>query len=549
MIRHLLVLGAESLLALGAPAAATNTTAPVVEAPAGTVAGTREGALRVFKGIPYALPPVGERRWRAPEPMPRWEGTRDATQFGATCIEPPPVQPTIYSRAAPFPQSEDCLMLNIWAPADARNAPVIFWIHGGALWAGSSRDEMYDGARLASRGVVVVTINYRLGALGWLAHPELSAESPDRVSGNYGLLDQIAALRWVHDNIAAFGGDPGNVTVAGESAGALSILCLMASPPARGLFHRAILQSGYMISTPELRRARHGAPSAEEAGARLAAQLNAPNLAALRAMDAAQLNAAAAASGFTPFGAVDGHVLPEQIVDAFNAGRQAPVPVLIGFNAGEIRSLRVLAPQVPASAAEYEATIRGRYGDLADAFLRLYPASDMAESVLATTRDALYGWTSEKVAAAQATLGQRAYLYLWDHGYPAADEANLHAFHASELPYMFGNFDATPPRWPRPASDAREQALSEAMIDYWTSFARDGRPSSAHGPAWAPYDESRAYMHFADAPRPERGLMPGMYALNEEIVCRRNAAGNIGWNWNVGLWSPPNPPATEGCGR
>ncbi len=552
MIRRLLALGgAAGLFALAGPAiAAAPADAPVVDAPAGRIAGTREGAIEVFRGIPYALPPVGARRWRPPAPMPRWEGTRAAREFGPACIQPPQGSlDSIYARAEPLPQSEDCLTLNIWAPADARGAPVILWIHGGALWSGSSREEMYDGARLAARGVVVVSINYRLGALGWFAHPQLSAESPDHVSGNYGLLDQIEALRWVQENIAAFGGDPGNVTIAGESAGALSVLYLMVAPQARGLFARAISQSGYMVSMPELGRARHGAPSAEAAGERLASQLRAPNLAALRAMDAARLNAAAAAAGYVPFGAVDGHVLPEQMVDAFNAGDQAPVPVLIGFNAGEIRSLRVLAPQPPASAAEYEAAIRQRYGDLADPFLRLYPASDMAESILAATRDALYGWTAENVAVKQTAIGQPAYLYLFDHGYPAADEANLHAFHASELPYMFGTFDCTPARWPRPPRDAREQALSDAMIDYWTSFARDGRPGSAHGPAWTPYGASRAYMRFADAPRMERGLMPGMYALSEEIVCRRNAAGDIGWNWNVGLWSPSNPPAVAACRR
>jgi para-nitrobenzyl esterase len=551
MIRHLLALGsAAGLLATGGAAATTPTPAPVVDAPAGTLAGVAQDGLNVFRGIPYALPPVGERRWRPPAPMPRWQGTRAATSFGPACIQPPQGSlHTIYSRATPLPQSEDCLTLNIWTPAGARHAPVIVWIHGGALWTGSSREEMYDGARLAARGVTVVSINYRLGVLGWLAHPGLSRESPDHVSGNYGLLDQIAALRWVQGNIAAFGGDPGNVTVAGESAGALSVLYLMVAPEARGLFGKAISESGYMVSMPALKRGVHGAPAAEEAGALLAAGLGAPDVAALRRLDAAQLNAAAAAAHFVPFGNVDGHVMPEQMVGAFAAGRQAHVPVLIGFNAGEIRSLRVLAPpQPPASAAAYEAQIRQRYGDLADQFLRLYPSSDMMESILATTRDALYGWTAENVARRQAALGLPAYLYLFDHGYPAADQAGLHAFHASELPFVFGTFDATPPYWPNPPQGAEETALSEAMIDYWTSFARDGRPRAAHAPDWAPFaGAGGAYMHFTDAPHLSRDLMPGMYALNEAVVCRRNAAGGIGWNWNVGLWSPPIPPAAPAC--
>lgn len=549
MIRRLIAVGSAAGMLAGAPAPAAAQQPPVVDAPAGTVSGEAQGDLRVFRGIPYALPPIGERRWRPPAPMPRWQGTRPATAFGPACIQPPQGSlHTIYSADQPLPQSEDCLTLNIWTPAHAEHAPVIVWIHGGALWTGSSRETMYDGARLAERGVIVVSINYRLGVLGYLAHPGLSRESPDHVSGNYGLLDQIAALRWVRDNIGAFGGDASNVTIAGESAGALSVLYLMVAPDARGLFSKAISESGYMISMPALKRGVHGWPAAEEAGALLGAAVQAPDVAALRRMDAATLNAAAAAAHFAPFAAVDGHVLPEQMVDAFNAGRQSNVPVLIGFNAGEIRSLRVLAPaQPPASAADYEAQIRRTYGDLADAFLRLYPSSDMMESILATTRDQLYGWTSEKVARAQAALGVPSYLYLFDHAYPAADQAGLHAFHASELPFVFGTFDGTPPYWPNPPRTPGETALSDAMIGYWTSFARDGRPRATNAPDWAPYGTERAYMHFTDTPHLSANLMPGMYELNEEVVCRRNAAGGIGWNWNVGLWSPRNPPATEAC--
>jgi len=521
--------------------------APVVDAPAGQIRGQGQGDLRVFRGIPYALPPVGARRWRAPAPMPRWTGVRNADAFGPACVQPQLGRLSSIYAGDPMPVSEDCLSLNIWAPAGAQRAPVIVWIHGGALWSGSSRDPLYDGALLAGRGVIVVSINYRLGVLGWLAHPGLSRESPQRVSGNYGLLDQLEALRWVQRNIGAFGGDAANVTVAGESAGALSILYLMASPDARGLFGKAIVQSGYMISMPELRSARHGAPSAEGAGELLGQALHAPDIGALRAMDPVALTNAAAASGFGPFGNVDGHVLPEQMVDAFDAGRQARIPVIAGFNSGEIRSLRVLAPPVPANAAAYESRIRERYGDLADAFLRLYPSAHMAESILATTRDALYGWTAERVARRQTAQGQPAYLYLFDHGYPAADEAGLHGFHASELPYMFGTFAGLPPRWPRPPATPGEAALSEAMIDYWTSFARTGRPETAHAPAWPAYGAPGAYMHFTDTPHPATALMPGMYALNEEVVCRRNAAGGIGWNWNVGMASPPLPPPLERC--
>jgi para-nitrobenzyl esterase len=521
--------------------------APIVNAPAGSVRGTEEGGLRVFKGIPYAEPPVGSQRWRAPIAKARWAGVRDATEFGPACYQPENKLNNIYA-GNPMPMSEDCLSLNIWAPDYARNAPVFFWIYGGALWGGASRDPMYDGAALAKRGIVVVSINYRLGPLGWLAHPALSTENSQGLSGNYGLLDQIEALRWVKRNISSFGGNPANVTIAGESAGGLSVMYLLASPRARGLFAKAIAESAYMISTPELKVARYGAPSAEAAGVALGEKLKAPTIEALRAIDPAKLTAGAAAVGFAPFGAVDGKILPLQLVDVFDRGEQAHVPILAGFNAGEIRSLTVLAPPAPVSADEYVKSIRAKYGDLADDFLRLYPASNMKESILAATRDGLYGWTAERLVKKQVDVGVPSYLYLFDHSYPAADEAGLHAFHASELPYVFGTFvGGTPPLWPKVPDTEREQALSEAMIDYWTSFARDGRPAASHAAAWPTFAPAGTYMHFVDVPKAERALMPGMYKLNEEVMCRRRASGNESWNWNVGLASPDIPPQTASC--
>ncbi|MEG3145568.1 carboxylesterase family protein [Sphingomonas sp. RT2P30] len=536
---------AAACVALASPAAA-QTAAPMVDAPAGAVRGQAEGDSRMFKGIPYALPPVQGRRWQPPVAMPRWPVARDATAFGPACIQPQSKTVSVYSGEV-LPTSEDCLTLNIWAPANARNAPVFFWIHGGALAGGSSREALYDGKQLAARGAIVVSINYRLGVLGWFAHPELGRESPQRLSGNYGLLDQIAALRWVRANIAAFGGDPANVTIAGESAGGLSVMYLLESPPARGLFAKAISESGYMISMPDLKKSVFGAPSGEGAGQLLAAALQAPDIATLRGMDAQTLTNSAAGLGFAPQGVVDGVVLPQQMVSAFDEGKQAPVPLLIGFNQGEIRSLTILAPKAPATPAAYEATIRERYGDLAEAFLRLYPTASYKESILATTRDALYGWTAERMARKQTALGQPAYLYLFDHGYPAADDAGLHAFHASELPFVFGTLDRTPPHWPRIPATPTERALSDAMADYWTSFARDGRPVAGSAPAWPSFGASESYMHFTDAPHPETKLMPGMYALNEAVMCRRKATGKTGWNWNVGLYAPKLPPAAAGC--
>jgi para-nitrobenzyl esterase len=535
-------------LALAMPAAAqARGTGPVVDAPAGKVEGGSDGAIRVFKGIPYALPPIRARRWQAPSPMPRWQGVRPAHDYGAACMQSAPLRTGTYARS-PMPVSEDCLTLNIWAPKDARGAPVFFWIHGGSLVGGSSREEFYDGRRLAERGIIVVSINYRLGVLGYLAHPQLSSESPRRVSGNYGLLDQIEALRWVRRNIGAFGGDPAKVTIAGESAGALSVMYLMVSPPARGLFRSAIAESAYMISMPELKRSVHGAPSGEAVGQMLQSALQAPDIATMRGMDAQTLTDTAGKLGFFPWGLVDGQVLPEQMVTAFDEGKQAPVPILAGFNQGEIRSLTVLAPKPAATAAAYEEMIRDRYGELAEAFLKLYPSAAMQESIYATTRDALYGWTAERLVRKQTALGQPAFLYLFDHGYPSADAAGLHAFHASELPYVFGTLNDTPINWPKIPDSESERALSTMMIDYWASFTRNAAPKSNTGPAWPAYGSTGHYMHFADTPRAATGLMPGMFALNEEIMCRRRAAGKIGWNWNVGLASPKLPPKSVDCG-
>jgi para-nitrobenzyl esterase len=519
---------------------------PIVTAPAGTLEGQVDGDLHVFKGIPYALPPVGSLRWRPPVPMQRWTGVRKAISFGPECFQPEPALSNIYE-GKPMPMSEDCLTMNIWAPADAHNAPVFFWMHGGALVVGSSRDPMYDGARMAERGVVVVSINFRLGVFGWLALPELSKESPLDISGNYAMLDQIQALKWVQRNIAAFGGDPSNVTIAGESSGALNVMYLLASPAAHGLFAKAIAESAYMISTPELRKASHGMPSAEESGLKLEAALHMPNLAAMRAMDARKLSLAAPAAGYAPWGTIDGHLLLHQLVEVFDKGEQAHVPLLAGFNSGEIRSLRVLAPQPPASTAIYEDTIRKQYGDMADEFLKLYPTTNMNESILATTRDALYGWTAERLIRKQTAAGEPAFLYFFDHGYPAADDAHLHGFHASELPYVFGTFNGTPPHWPKVPDTDPQRKFSDAMIGYWTSFARTGHPQATNEPDWPAFGSTGSYMAFEQTPQPSEHLLPGMYKFNEEVVCCRRAVGDIAWNWNVGLWSPKNPPPQPQC--
>jgi para-nitrobenzyl esterase len=546
MIRTLLATLLAALgLAIAVPASAAGN--PVVDAPAGQVEGRLSGDIRVFKGIPYAQAPVGALRWAPTRPAAHWDGVRQADDFGPACLQAKGLPGSLYWNP-PFPMSEDCLSLNVWAPAKAtaKGAPVFVWIHGGAFSGGSSRESLYEGTRLASRGVVVVSINYRLGVLGFLAHPELSAESADGVSGNWGLLDQIEALRWIQRNIAAFGGDPANVTIAGESAGGLSIVYLMAAPPARGLFAKAIAQSAYTTSAPELKRDIYGTPSAEAAGQALAAKLGAADLAALRAMDGETLTSKAAFAYF-PFPTVDGKVVPRQLIDTFDRGEQAPVPLLTGFNSGEIRSLMGLAPKIPLTAAAYEKTIRERYGDLADDFLKLYPSGNMAESILATSRDGLYGWTAMRLAARQTAAGQPAYLYIFDHGYPAVDNNGLHGFHASELPYMFGNTGRTPPYWPAIPLNPTERAMSDAMVDYWVSFATSGQPRAKGAPDWPAFGSQGVFMAFQDVPKVSANLMPGMYALNEAVVCRRRAAATQPWIWNLGLASPPLPPKAAGC--
>ena len=519
---------------------------PVISAPAGLIAGSTTGDVAVFKGIPYAESPVRDLRWKPPVPAAPFETVFAASDFGPACIQPRPREGSIYANP-PETVSEDCLTLNIWAPASAASAPVMVWIHGGSLTAGYSGEPLYDGTALAKAGVVLVSINYRLGVLGYLAHPELSAESPEGVSGNYGLLDQIEALRWVQRNIAAFGGDPETVTVAGESAGALSVMYLMAAPDARGLFHKAIAQSAYLIPTPELKAARYGHFAAEDVGSYIAQATGAKDLAGLRALDGEALTAAAAAAGYAPWGTVDGKILTRQLVDTFDAGEQAEVPILAGFNSGEIRSMRFLMLPVPESGEAYEEAIRERYGDLVDEYLRLYPSSDLVEAALAAPRDALYGWTATRLVRDQAALGEAAYFYHFDHTYPAASALDLKGFHAAEIPYAFGNLQKTPRFWPEIPETAEEQVLSDAMLGYWVSFARDGRPSVEGAPEWRPFAPGNAYMSFAGTPQPASDLDPGMFDLHEAVMCRQRAEGLQLWSWNIGMKAPVIPPAGNGC--
>jgi para-nitrobenzyl esterase len=354
-----------------------------------------DGGVIAYKGIPYAAPPVGKLRWQPPADVIPWTGTRDATNFGADCPQAGYAKDSLFYRE-PMPQSEDCLFLNVWTAAKpAEKRPVMVWIHGGAFTRGSGATPTYDGANFARKGVVLVTINYRLGAFGFLAHPELSAESPHHASGNYGVLDQIAALQWVKNNIAAFGGDPKNVTIFGESAGSWSVCSLMATPLSKGLFHRAIGESGGVFGPMAyLKDTKYGQEPGESTGKRFAAALGASDLAAMRTVPAEKIveaffGAPAGPQGFASRGIVDGWVFPKEARLIFAAGEQAHVPVIVGSNANEMTSL---TPRgiVPTTLDALTGYVGREYKGLEAEFAQVYPAAadtDAGEAFLASTRD------------------------------------------------------------------------------------------------------------------------------------------------------------------
>jgi para-nitrobenzyl esterase len=472
---------------------------PVVQAPAGALRGVEQDGLKVFKGVPYAAAPVGALRWKPPVAAPTWSGVRDALDFGAACHQPKPRPGGIYSSPLKA-MSEDCLSLNIWAPEKIKKAPVLVWIHGGSLIAGASSEGMYDGAALAKQGLVVVSINYRLGVLGYMAHPELSAESPDHVSGNYGLLDQIAALRWVQKNIAAFGGDPGNVTIAGESAGGLSVMYLMASPPARGLFHKAIAQSAYMVSTPDLREPKFGHVPAEAMGAATAAKLGAKSLADLRAMDAETLTDLGPDGGLPDLrrGRRQGAAGPAgRHVRSRRAGPRA--------DPGRLQQRRDPFAALPGPAAARRCgdlregdpqALRRPRRRLPQALSVQRPARERA----ADPRDALYGWTAERLVAKQTAAGAPGYLLSVRPRLSGRRRGGAARLPRQRAPLCLRHAKTTPPAWPKNPDTPAEAKLSTAMMGYWASFARDGAPKAAGEPAWKPYGAERAYMAFVEGP-------------------------------------------------
>jgi para-nitrobenzyl esterase len=481
----------------------------------GMVAGARSDSapsVRVYKGIPFAAPPVGELRWRPPQAAAKWEGVRECKAFGPVCPQAPYAEGSIYYQK-PQPQSEDCLYLNVWTAADKpdEKRPVMVWIHGGALTRGAGSLPIYDGTNLAKQGVVLVTINYRLGPFGYLSHPLLSKESPRGASGNYGVLDQIAALEWVKRNIAAFGGDSERVTIFGESAGSWSVCALVASPLAKGLFHRAIGQSGGCFGLmPDLKSEFHGQPPAEARGEKLAAILEcdkaADPLAAMRSKSAQEILTAVAQEppGTRTAACVDGWVFPQEIAAIYAAEKQAAIPVMVGSNADEGTSL--FAAAVPPTHDAYEEAVRKKYGTLADAFGKVYPVtsdSDVRNAFLHAMRDEWFTWEMRVWARSTQQAGQSAYLYYFSHVPPHPQRAELGAYHAAEIPYVFDNLKLVP--WETAAAD---QALATAVSGAWVRFATTGDPNGGGLPKWDAYQPtSEPYLDFGDKVQAAQGLL------------------------------------------
>ncbi|RFP15239.1 carboxylesterase family protein [Duganella sp. BJB488] len=446
----------------------------------GALAGRREGGLDVYRGVPFALPPVGQWRWRPPQPVPAWRGVRDAGSFAPACMQ----QGVSMPGETPPEVSEDCLYLNLWAPPRraGRRLPVIVWIHGGGYANGSASMPLYHGDRLARKGVLVVTIAYRLGALGFLAHPALSAESPQHTSGNYGLMDQIAALEWVRRNIAAFGGDPRRVTIAGQSAGAMAVSALLVSPRAQGLFQRAIAQSGGIFEPLQLAPG-YLLANAERDGASYMASLGADTVEAMRRLPAGRLKGAGAGAVTHPV--IEPHVLPLSPYEAYVQGRYRDVPLLLGSNAEEARAL---VDVTAVRADTFEAGITASVGALPPALLAAYPHATDAEARegrLGLERDLRFGWDMWAWARlAQAGRGP-VYYYSFVHRPPfPADSvhAGWGASHYAELWYMFDHLGQAPWKW-----RAADRKLAAAMSGYWGNFAATGDPNGRGLPRWPAY--------------------------------------------------------------
>ena len=482
--------------------AAERAVTPEIRIDSGIIRGLLAGEkkdVRAFKGIPFAAPPVGKLRWKPPQPPAAWQGVRDCFKFGPACPQFVPMllvgMPEMVTNAPP---SEDCLYLNVWAPQTAANQklPVLYWIHGGGFVIGAASQPIYDGEELARLGCIVVSVNYRVGLFGFLAHPALSAESPQKISGNYGLLDQIEGLRWVKRNIAAFGGDPDRVTIFGESAGGISVDCLMVAPAAKGLFAGAIAQSATALNLPRLREPVDGHESSEQVGVKAMAACGldaSADAAQMRHLDASALVRAVPIdlaipdpiklrSPFLFCGpTVDGQVIPEEPLTAFAAGREHPVPLIVGNTRKEM-ALFLLGSKFPADPADYLQQLQEYFGPVAPNLAAAYPVHDAGQirpAIIQMTTDLSFALTSRAIARAHAAAGHPTFRYQFSRGTHRPILELLGAHHGSELLYLFQRPLGSNP------DDAR---IGRVMGQYWINFAASGNPNGADVPKWPAYE-------------------------------------------------------------
>ena len=483
IVSRRLALALASLAFFGAgPGLAGHPTSPVTVS-GGRIVGTEEGGLDTYLGVPFAAPPVGALRWRRPQPVVPWQGVRQATAFSAACAQK--------AEWISNPKSEDCLYLNIWAPTKARKLPVIVWVHGGGMYGGTAAQPLYDGTNLARRGAIVVTLNYRLGIFGFFALPELSAETPEHVSGNQGILDQIAALRWVRANIAAFGGDPDRVTIMGNSAGSESVAVLVASPLAKGLFQRAIAESGndaMPIRPEDDHRFDHEA-AAEAKGLGLASGAGAAHLADLRKLSVADLHK----QDWLPRVHVDGYVLRADMTTIYRTHQQNDVPLLTGWTAEEGKDLvgEYLVGETLTAAKHVDQMTELMGHKPSAALLAAYPGATDAEAVASMNQltNDWWGWRMAHWAALQAQHGRsRSYLYYFAHS-PAAPATPCNwgcgAGHGVEIQYLFDNLGKDPRPW-----TPEDRRLATRLADTVVRFARTGNPAGKGAEAWPAFDGS-----------------------------------------------------------
>jgi para-nitrobenzyl esterase len=504
-----------SLIAVLAVALALPAAAQPVHVAQGHIEGVQDKTATAYLGLPFAAAPVGGLRWAPPAPAASWTGTRKADRFGADCqqtLTPDGLGPWTPEYLPAGPVSEDCLYLNVWTPKSAtqKKLPVLVWLHGGAFTGGSGSVPIYNGAGLANEGIIVVTLNYRLGVYGFLSHQSLAAESG--VSGNYGLQDQIAALQWVKDNIAAFGGDPSRVTVAGQSAGAAAVHALLASPKATGLFSQAVAQSG---SGMGLRFADRSA--ADQTGKALVTAAGVKSIADLRRLSPTDLDALVQKSGLAFRPIIDGVVLPGTA--AIN-----DVPILTGMTANETSSQSFFQADT-LTPASYRSTIEATYVPLADEVLRLYPAGTTDAEARASrdnlARDrglaAMAFWAEDRLK----TSRQPIYAYLWTHIEPGPEAARYRAFHSSEIPYVFGTLDAAD----RPFTEV-DHAISKRMMAAWVNWVSHGNPNGLGKTEWQPFTSDTPMITALDkvaAPRPV--LSPETIALFRAHAARGGGLG------------------------